>query len=112
MFVNRLFISFCLAGALLVPPVSALAVTAAVHDVHKLQETDEFQQTIEKRCAICHTRDRVDTAIDQGAELEELMQRMIERGAILNERDKRVLGTFWGSPMKNEGDEPPLPSGK
>lgn len=30
-----------------------------------------------------------------------LLQHMIERGAVLNERDRSVLGTFWGSPLKS-----------
>jgi hypothetical protein len=89
--------------AVLALPVGAIAVTDAVHDVHKLPSNDEFQGTIENRCTICHTRARVDDAIGEQENLEELLQRMIERGAILNERDQKVLGTFWGSPLK--GDE-------
>ena len=91
--------------ALLVLPAPVLAVSGAVHDVHKLPSNDEFQTTIEARCTICHTRARVDRAIGEQENLEELMQRMIERGAILNNRDQKVLGTFWGSPTK--GDEEP-----
>lgn len=93
-----------LAGLLL--PLAAAAVPGAVHDVHKLPANDEFQETIEARCTICHTRARVDKAIGEQADLEELLQRMIERGAILSERDQKVLGTFWGSPVKGDGDKP------
>lgn len=103
---NSLFrlATICLAAGL-IQAGPALAVSPAVHDVHRLQKSDEFQQTIEKRCAICHTRERVDAALAEQADLEALMQRMIERGAILSEGDKKVLGTFWGSPLK--GDEQP-----
>jgi hypothetical protein len=87
-------------------PVSAGAVTGAVHDVHRLPGNDEFQGTIEARCTICHTRDRVDAAIGQQVDIDALLQRMIERGAILSDRDQKVLGTFWGSPLKG-GEEPP-----
>lgn len=101
MYVNNLLLRcvFLLALMLLIPAF-AMAVPDAVHDVHRLPENDEFQNTIEARCTICHTRDRVDAAIGQQADLEELLQRMIERGAILSERDQNVLGTFWGSPLK------------
>jgi hypothetical protein len=91
-----------LAGSLLLP-ASALAVPGAVYDSHRLPANDEFQGTIEARCTICHTRERVDNAIGQEADLEALLQRMIERGAILSKRDQKVLGTFWGSPLK-EGE--------
>ncbi|MCK4507435.1 MAG: hypothetical protein KAU27_02770 [Desulfuromonadales bacterium] len=88
-----------LVGLLLIP-VSVAAVPGAVHDVHRLPGNDEFQGTIEARCTICHTRARVDEAIGDQAEFDALLQLMIERGAILSERDQKVLGTFWGSPLK------------
>jgi len=92
--------------AILISPAVAVAVPGAVHDAHSLPANDEFQETIESRCTICHTRERVDQAISQEAELDELLQRMIERGAILSDRDQKVLGTFWGSPMKDEEAKP------
>lgn len=61
---------------------------------------DDFQRTIDTRCIACHTRERVDAAIAQGRSFEEIQQRMLARGAVLTERDKDVLGTFWGNPMK------------
>lgn len=104
MYVNKILACLLVAGLLC--PVVAMAVPGAVHDVHRLPANDEFQETIESRCTICHTRARVDEAIQQEAELEELLQRMIERGAILSDRDQKVLGTFWGSPMKEEQKQP------
>ncbi len=98
-----------LAALLLWLPAVCVAVPGAVHDVHKLPGNEEFQSTIEARCTICHTRERVDAAIGQQEDLDTLLQRMIERGAILNERDKKVLGTFWGSPAKGEGKNTPEP---
>lgn len=90
-------IFFC---ALLLASPTIAAVSSAIHDPHRLPANDEFQKTIEARCTICHTRERVDAAMSEGENLEDLLQRMIERGAILNEKDKSVLGTFWGSPLK------------
>jgi hypothetical protein len=106
---NKIFLKtgslFLLVG-LILAPMSAVAVPGAVHDVHRLPGNDEFQRTIEARCTICHTRERVDAAFGQQADLDALLQRMIERGAILSERDRNVLGTFWGSPLK-EGEAQP-----
>lgn len=96
-----------MAGLLL--PLTAGAVPGAVHDVHKLPANDEFQETIELRCTVCHTRARVDKAIGEQADLDALLQRMIERGAILSERDQKVLGTFWGSPLKGDEEKPQAP---
>ena len=79
-----------------------LFAAVAVEDLgaHRMRGMDEFQEVIDARCTVCHTRERVDIAIKQRQELERIEQRMLERGAVLTERDKRVLGTFWGSPRK------------
>jgi len=106
MCVNNTWKNLVLLSGLLLLPVSAFAVNGAVHDVHRLPVNDEFQSTIEARCTICHTRERVDEAISRQEDLDALMQRMIERGAILSERDQKVLGTFWGSPLKSDTNAP------
>ena len=62
---------FLLVG-LMLAPMSAVAVPGAVHDVHRLPGNDEFQRTIEARCTICHTRERVDAAFGQQADLDAL----------------------------------------
>lgn len=107
MYENNYLQSLLLLAGLLLLPVTAIAVPGAVHDVHRLPANDEFQDTIENRCTICHTRGRVDRALGQEEDLDVLLQRMIERGAIISERDRNVLGTFWGSPLKAE--EPSSP---
>jgi len=107
MYENNYLKSLLLLAGLLLLPVTAIAVPGAVHDVHRLPANDEFQSTIENRCTICHTRGRVDKALGQEEDLDVLLQRMIERGAIISERDRNVLGTFWGSPLKEE--EPSSP---
>ena len=102
MYENNCLQGLLLLAGLLLLPVTAIAVPGAVHDVHRLPGNNEFQSTIENRCTICHTRGRVDRALGQEEDLDVLLQRMIERGAIISERDRNVLGTFWGSPLKKE----------
>jgi hypothetical protein len=102
MYENNCLQGLLLLAGLLLLPVTAIAVPGAVHDVHRLPGNNEFQSTIENRCTICHTRGRVDRALGQEEDLDVLLQRMIERGAIISERDRNVLGTFWGSPLKED----------
>lgn len=80
----------------------AATPAVAVEDLgaHRFRGMDEFQRVIETKCTVCHTRERVDIAIKKRQDLEKLQQRMLERGATLSEQDKSVLGTFWGSPLK------------
>lgn len=67
---------------------------------HRIRGMDEFQQVIDSKCSICHTRERVDVAIRKRESLKRIEKQMVERGAILSENEKTVLGTFWGEPLK------------
>jgi hypothetical protein len=107
MFVNRTLSGLALWAVLAGAPAGA-AVSAVPGDVNRLEGGATFQEIIESRCTICHTRERVDAAIRSQADLDALLRRMSERGAIVSERDHKVLGTFWGSPLKNDGP-PPVP---
>lgn len=106
MFVNRILLGTGLFAMLAVIPAGA-AVSAAPAETQRFEGGATFQEIIETRCTLCHTRERVDAAIRSQADLEALLRRMIERGAIISERDHKVLGTFWGSPLKGEAPTPP-----
>ncbi len=95
-----LFLTLTAAAPLAAQEVEALGA-------HRFRGMDEFQRVIDTRCTVCHTRERVDVAIKKRAALEKLEKSMVERGAVLSERDKRVLGTFWGSALKGEPSELP-----
>ena len=106
MSVNRFLAALAL-GAVLAGTPAVAAVSAVPGEVTRLEGGATFQEIIESRCTICHSRERVDAAIRSQADLDALLRRMIERGAIISERDHKVLGTFWGSPMKGEAPPPP-----
>ena len=60
----------------------------------------EFDAVIEQKCTICHTRERIDEALQRGDKIEEILEKMLRFGVNISERDQRVLGTFWGDPLK------------
>ena len=66
----------------------------------------EAQQVIDSRCTVCHTRQRIDIALEEHRDMRQIEQRMLEKGAVLSEKDRGVLGIFWGSPLKSS---PPAP---
>lgn len=74
-----------------------LAVPALAVDDEKT-----FDQVIQKRCIGCHTRERIDQARLKGENLQVIEQKMLSLGAQLSEKDRSVLGTFWGSPLKKQ----------
>jgi cytochrome c553 len=104
--VNRTLLSLALLAALVAPSAVA-AVPAVPGEALPFEGAATFQETVEARCTVCHTRERVDAAMRAQKDLDTLLQHMIERGAILSDRDRKVLGTFWGSPLK--GESPPAP---
>ncbi|WP_053552171.1 hypothetical protein [Desulfuromonas soudanensis] len=106
MFANSpLFVSTLLLVLLVVLPGTARAVEDL--GAHRVGGMEEFQRVIDLRCTVCHTRERVDEAIKKRAALENLQKRMVGKGAVLSERDRKVLGTFWGSPLKERTTELP-----
>ena len=102
--VNRLLTILLLSGLTAAPAFAAVSPLPA--SAVPAEGAAAFQETIEARCTVCHSRERVDEAIRAQADLTPLLQHMVERGAIITERDRKVLGTFWGSPLKSESQAP------
>lgn len=96
--------------AVLAAAPAVAAVSAVSGETQRLEGGATFQEIIESRCTLCHTRERVDAAMRTQADLDALLRRMVERGAIISDRDHKVLGTFWGSPLKREGQPAPAPA--
>ncbi len=104
MFANKPFSISLLIGAILLFAGAAVAVdNLGGH----FRDPEEFNQIIVMRCTGCHTRERIDAAIERQESLEKLMQQMVGRGATITEREKEVLGTFWGTPLKERKEPSP-----
>ena len=64
--------------------------------------TEEYRDIIEKRCTSCHDADRIERAMMDRSNVNEILNKMQKMGAELTARDKDVLGIFWGSPLKEK----------
>ena len=102
--VNKLLAVLLLSGLATAPAFAAVSPLPA--NAVPVEGAAAFQETIEARCTGCHSRERVDEAIRAQKDLTPLLQHMVERGAIVTERDRKVLGTFWGSPLKSDSPAP------
>ncbi|MDT8421524.1 MAG: hypothetical protein RQ754_13925 [Desulfuromonadales bacterium] len=60
----------------------------------------EYRAVIQSRCTGCHDLARIEQALSENRSFETLAKMMLERGAVLTEADYKVLGTFWGEPLK------------
>lgn len=62
----------------------------------------EYRRVIETRCVLCHSRDRIDEAITQRLPFESVEEIILKRNVVISERERNVLGTFWGNPLKEK----------
>lgn len=62
----------------------------------------EYRTVLETRCTGCHSLEIVEKAMRDGRSIDDLVELMRKRGAIIPAADKKVLGTFWGNPLKAE----------
>lgn len=59
------------------------------------------QPVIEKRCISCHNERIIEEAIAAGKNMQQIQQRMEQKGAKLTADERRVLGVFWPeTPLK------------
>ena len=55
----------------------------------------EFQQILDSKCSQCHTRERIEQAMEKGEDLGLIIQKMLRVGVEISSREQQVLGIFW-----------------
>lgn len=94
LFVNRLTALFAIAFFLL-PGLLFAGQQSVISD-------PAAATVINDRCTGCHSVERIKAAIKTGTDMAQVEQKMIKLGADLSSRERSVLGTFWGTPLKAE----------
>lgn len=99
----------CLSVTVLVLAVTLAAVlTVSAQD--KIEA--EYQRIINERCSQCHTPARIEQALQQGENIDEIITKMIRFGARLDDREAEVMGIFWTAKqaaVKSASPAPPPP---
>lgn len=65
----------------------------------------EFQQVLDSKCSQCHTKFRIEEAIARGADMDQIIAKMIRLGARLDENDRQVMGVFWTAENQPENNQ-------
>ena len=60
----------------------------------------EYRSVVKARCSGCHSLDLVEAAMRQKRDFASLAQMMIKRGAVLDDKDMKIIQTFWGKPLR------------
>ena len=81
--------------------IAIIALAATTTLAADPNDPKEYQEIIKKRCTICHDQTRIEEAIKSGRNMDVILNKMMAMGATLTDQEKKVLGTFWGSPTKN-----------
>jgi uncharacterized membrane protein len=56
---------------------------------------------IQAKCTLCHTDERIDTALSANKDIAKILREMEKRGASLNDNEREVLGIYWKqNPLK------------
>ena len=63
-------------------------------------DPQEYADIIKKRCTLCHTQERIETAIKEGRDMNQILSKMMQMGATVTDQEQKVLGTFWGEALK------------
>jgi hypothetical protein len=61
-------------------------------------------KVIEEKCLVCHNRQRIDAAMKARQEMKQILRRMEKKGVVLTEKERRVMGHFWGQKMYRTGE--------
>lgn len=69
----------------------------------------QFQQILNDKCSQCHTRFRIEEAIQQGVDMDEILAKMIRLGAKLDSQERQVMGIFWAQGSEYKASLPEMP---
>jgi hypothetical protein len=88
------------ASALLLAAFAAGPAFGA-EDVRKVRLSEPQLKVIEKKCLVCHNRQRIDEAVQKNKDMAGIIKRMETKGVRLTETEHRVMGHFGtDSPLK------------
>jgi hypothetical protein len=70
-------------------------------DVRKVRLSEPQLRVIEKKCLVCHNRQRIDEAVQQKKDMSVIIKLMEAKGVRLTATEHRVMGHFGTeSPLK------------
>lgn len=92
-------VSICRFVLVLVATMAPASAAFAQEETRGVKPRSEALKVIEEKCLVCHNRQRIDAAIKERQEMEQLIHRMEKKGVVLTEKERQVIGHFWGKRM-------------
>ena len=67
-----------------------------------MKTTPPELKVIDEKCLICHNRKRIDDAVKERHDMEQILSLMEKKGVVLTESDRSVIGHFWQQKLFKE----------
>ncbi len=87
-------------GHVIGPAALLLAVFAgtvvAGEDVRGVKLHQQELKVIEEKCLVCHNRQRIEAAAAERRDMDRILRRMEQKGVVLTEQERQVMGHFRG----------------
>ena len=87
-------------GQVMGPAALLLAVFAgtvlAEEDVRGVKLRQQELKVIEEKCLVCHNRQRIEAAAAERRDMDRILRRMEQKGVVLTEQERQVMGHFRG----------------
>ena len=80
-------------GCFWIVPVLAAEKGTEVRGVTLKQEG---LKVVEEKCLVCHNRQRIDDAVRERREMESILKAMEQKGTVLTDQERSIIGHFWG----------------
>ena len=74
----------------------------AQQDVRGVKLRGEEIKVVEEKCLSCHNEQRIDKAVKERRDMDEILKKMGKKGVVLTDRERQVMGHFWGQKMYKE----------
>jgi len=95
---------------ILLPMMVLLQTTAGFGqtDVRGITIKQEGLKVIDEKCLVCHNRQRIEDSARERKNMEAIQRIMEQRGAVLTEQERKVLGHFWQQNPFRSGEQHPV----
>jgi hypothetical protein len=92
-------VTICHIMLLMVAIMVSSSTAFAGEEIRGVTLRPEELKVIEEKCLVCHNRQRIDAAMKERQEMEQILRQMEKKGVVLTEKERMVMGHFWGKKM-------------
>lgn len=90
--------------------IASVTQASAQQEVRGVKLQGEASKVFDDKCLACHNRRLIDEAVRNRREMNQVLNNMEKKGVSLTEKERRVIGHFWGQEVFRTEKPDDLPS--